>query len=111
MNQLPNESNQFLVDEIAMAIDQVCDPEIPMIGLYSLGLIYEIVLDNQANARITMTLTSPNCPSAQELPQQVQLAAQGVAGVKSSFVELVWLPQWSPHMIKDESIRFMFGVE
>ena len=81
-----------LSDSIIAAIKTVYDPEIPA-DIYELGLIY----------KIDMSLTSPNCPSAQELPIMAENAVASVPGVKEAKVEVVWDPPWDPSRMSDEA--------
>jgi FeS assembly SUF system protein len=84
------------------AIKTVYDPEIPA-DIYELGLIYRIEIGEDRAIDIDMTLTTPNCPSAQELPIMVENAVSGVAGVGPVRVEVVWDPPWDPSRMSDEA--------
>ena len=75
-------------------IKTVFDPEIP-VDIYELGLIYEIIVDSEKRALIKMTLTSPACPSAQQIPQEVRYKVKAVPGITDAWVEIVWDPPWS----------------
>jgi len=79
---------------IVEALKTVYDPEIP-VDIYELGLIYEIIADANRNVLIKMTLTSPACPSAQQLPSEVRYKVKAVPGVSDAHVEIVWEPPWS----------------
>lgn len=89
-------------DAVIAAIASVYDPEIP-VNIYELGLIYAIDLHRDGKVRIEMTLTAPNCPSAQELPAQVQEAVRAVAGVTGAEVEIVWDPPWDMSRMSDDA--------
>lgn len=89
-----------LRERIIEAIRTVHDPEIP-VNLYELGLIYSINIDQQYNVHIDMTLTTPNCPVAELLPQQVQTAVAGVDSVGTVAVDIVWEPEWTPDMMSE----------
>ncbi|GAN70025.1 hypothetical protein ASY01nite_11770 [Acetobacter syzygii] len=89
-------------DAVVEAIATVHDPEIP-VNIYELGLIYAIDLYDDGRVRVEMTLTAPNCPSAQELPIQVKDAVEKVPGVKSAEVEVVWDPPWDMSRMSDEA--------
>ena len=89
-------------DAVIEAIATVHDPEIP-VNIYELGLIYAIDLYDDGRVRIEMTLTAPNCPSAQELPIQVKDAVEKVPGVKSAEVDVVWDPPWDMSRMSDEA--------
>src|SRR5580700_7740163 len=71
--------------------------------LYELGLIYKVDMDDNRKVTIDMTLTSPNCPSAAELPGQVESAVAGVSGVREAKVNIVWDPPWDPSRMSDEA--------
>ncbi len=83
-------------------IKQIYDPEIP-INIYDLGLIYEIDVDEYDNVDIKMTLTAPNCPVADSLPAEVKERVNGIKGVKSVNLELVFDPPWGPAMMSEEA--------
>ena len=80
-------------DKIINALKTVFDPEIP-VDIYELGLIYKCEIDKEKVVTIKMTLTSPNCPVAEELPRNVKQVVQAVDGVASVDLELVWEPPW-----------------
>jgi len=84
------------------AIATVFDPEIP-VNIYELGLIYAIDLHENGHVKIEMTLTAPNCPSAQELPEQVRDAVAGVSGVRDAEVEIVWDPPWDMSRMSEDA--------
>ena len=99
---LPQEELNRLTDEIIAGIKTVYDPEIPS-DIYELGLIYKIDIADDRSVKIDMSLTSPNCPSAQELPIMVENAVTSVAGVREVKVEVVWDPPWDPSRMSDEA--------
>ena len=99
---LPQEELDQLTDGIVAAIKTVYDPEIPA-DIYELGLIYKIDIGDDRTVKIDMSLTSPNCPSAQELPIMVENAVSSVPGVKETKVEVVWDPPWDPSRMSDEA--------
>ena len=78
----------------------VFDPEIP-VNIYELGLVYEITADEFGYLTIKMTLTSPNCPVAESLPQEVQSKLATLEGVEHVKVEIVWEPTWGVEMMSD----------
>jgi FeS assembly SUF system protein len=85
------------------ALKSVFDPEIP-VNIYELGLIYELKIDDADDGAIVdvrMTLTSPNCPVADKLPQQVRDSIVSLQGVKDATVALVWEPPWTPDRMSD----------
>ena len=91
-----------LTDEIIAALKTVYDPEIPC-DIYELGLIYKIDIADDRKVAIEMTLTTPNCPSAQELPGMVENAVASVPGVGEVKVDIVWDPPWDPSRMSDEA--------
>jgi FeS assembly SUF system protein len=91
-----------LTDDIVGAIKTVYDPEIPA-DIYELGLIYKIDIADDRSVSVDMTLTTPNCPSAQELPLMVENAVSSVAGVGPVKVTIVWEPPWDPSRMTDEA--------
>jgi FeS assembly SUF system protein len=99
---IPADEIARMGDEIVGALKTVYDPEIPA-DLYELGLIYKVIIDDDRMVNIDMTLTSPNCPSAAELPGQVQNAVVGVSGVRDAKVTIVWEPPWDPSRMSDEA--------
>ena len=91
-----------VTDDIIAALKTVYDPEIPA-DIYELGLIYRIDIGDDQAVTVDMTLTTPNCPSAQELPQMVENAVASVAGVGPVKVNVVWTPPWDPSRMSDEA--------
>jgi FeS assembly SUF system protein len=99
---IPPEEMSRLTDDIVGALKTVYDPEIPA-DIYELGLIYRVDVDDDRLVSIDMTLTTPNCPSAAELPAQVENAVSGVPGVREAKVNIVWDPPWDPSRMSDEA--------
>jgi FeS assembly SUF system protein len=91
-----------LTDDIIAALKTVYDPEIPS-DIYELGLIYKIDIGEDRAVAIDMTLTTPNCPSAQELPSMVENAVASIPGVGEVKVNIVWDPPWDPSRMSDEA--------
>lgn len=89
------------------AIKTVYDPEIP-VNVYEIGLIYNVDVAPDGKVAVKMTLTSPACPSAQELPAEVKDRVEAVAGVSGCDVEIVWDPTWNPSMMS-EAARLQLG--
>lgn len=89
-------------DAVIAAIATVYDPEIP-VNIYELGLIYAIEIEEDGRVKVEMTLTAPACPSAQELPEQVQAAVMALPGVTGCEVETVWDPPWDPSRMTDDA--------
>jgi FeS assembly SUF system protein len=99
---LPADEIARLTDDIIAALKTVYDPEIPA-DIYELGLIYKIDIADDRAVALDMTLTTPNCPSAQELPIMVENAVASVAGVGEVKVTIVWDPPWEQSRMSDEA--------
>ena len=99
---LPEGELARLTDDVIAALKTVYDPEIPS-DIYELGLIYKIDIADDRAVTIDMTLTTPNCPSAQELPIMVENAVASVSGVGEVKVNIVWDPPWDPSRMSDEA--------
>jgi FeS assembly SUF system protein len=99
---LPQAELNRMTDDIIAGIKTVFDPEIPA-DVYELGLIYRIDIGDDRAVKIDMSLTSPNCPSAQELPIMIENAVSSVPGVKETKVEVVWDPPWDPSRMSEEA--------
>jgi FeS assembly SUF system protein len=82
-----------LQGKIIEQIKTVFDPEIP-VDIYELGLIYEIIVDAERRVLINMTLTSPACPSAQQIPSEVRFKVKAIPEVTNAWVTIVWEPPW-----------------
>ena len=91
-----------MTDEIVAALKTVYDPEIPA-DIYELGLIYKVDIEDDRSVKIDMTLTTPNCPAAGELPQMVENAVSSVPGVSGAKVNIVWDPPWDQSRMSDEA--------
>jgi FeS assembly SUF system protein len=98
----PSDEVARMTDDIVNALKTVYDPEIPA-DIYELGLIYRIDISDDKAVNVDMTLTTPNCPSAQELPTMVENAVASVPGVREVKVEVVWDPPWDPSRMSDEA--------
>src|SRR5215472_16394882 len=99
---IPPDEIARMTDEIVGGLKTIYDPEIPA-DIYELGLIYKVDIDHDRMVNIEMTLTSPNCPSAEELPQQIKNAVAGVRGVREAKLNIVWDPPWDPSRMSDEA--------
>ncbi len=77
--------------------------------IYDLGLIYGVEVDDEGDATITMTLTTPHCPVAETMPGEVELRASSVPGIRDAEVVLVWDPPWGPNLMSDEA-RLELGM-
>ena len=101
------EGSDLQVDVIA-ALREIFDPEIP-VNIYDLGLIYGVEVDDNRDATVTMTLTTPHCPVAETMPGEVELRVMSVPGIRDAEVVLVWEPAWGPHKMSDEA-RLELGM-
>jgi FeS assembly SUF system protein len=99
---IPADEMARLTDEIVGALKTVYDPEIPA-DIYELGLIYKVDIDDDRVVKVDMTLTTPNCPSAAELPMMVENAVASVPGVREAKVSIVWDPPWDQSRMSDEA--------
>jgi FeS assembly SUF system protein len=91
-----------LGDQVIEALRTVYDPEIP-VNIFELGLVYKIDVDDQNAVRIDMTLTSPMCPVAETLPDEVKSKVEAIEGVSAAVVNIVWEPPWNPGMMTEEA--------
>jgi FeS assembly SUF system protein len=91
-----------LGERVIDALRTVYDPEIP-VNIFELGLIYKVDIDDDSRVNIEMTLTSPACPVAGTLPDEVRDKVEGVEGVSGASVEVVWDPPWHPGMMTEEA--------
>ena len=89
-------------------LKSIYDPEIP-VDIYELGLIYNVDISEDGDATITMTLTTPHCPVAESLPQEVEFRVLSVPGIRDAVVNLVWNPPWDPSRMSDEA-RLELGM-
>ena len=99
---------EALRERIIEVMQTVYDPEIP-VNIYELGMVYDIAVDEEANAVITMTLTSPMCPVAGTLPGEVEAKVADIPGLASARVNLVWEPMWTPDRMS-EAARLQLGM-
>ncbi len=100
--------NHELKDRVVEALKSVYDPEIP-VDIYELGLIYDVDITEDGDALVTMTLTTPHCPVAETLPNEVELRVLSVPGIRDAEVKLVWDPPWDPSKLSDEA-RLELGM-
>ena len=89
-------------NKIIEEIKKIYDPEIP-VNIYELGLIYKIEIDKKKNVNIDMTLTSPNCPVADSLPNRVKENIMKVEGVSGVMLNLVWEPPWDKNKMSESA--------
>jgi FeS assembly SUF system protein len=91
-----------LGDRVIEALRTVYDPEIP-VNIFELGLVYKIDVDDHNAVHIDMTLTSPMCPVAETLPDEVKSKVEAIDGVSAATVDVVWDPPWNPSMMTEEA--------
>jgi FeS assembly SUF system protein len=96
------EDDLTLFDPVMDALKTVQDPEIP-VNLVELGLIYELLVKKGGNVFVEMTLTTPSCPVAQSMPDEVKKAVASVPGVEDVRVSLVWTPPWTQDRMSEEA--------
>ena len=99
---MTNEEKQSIQNDIRIALKNIYDPEIP-VNIWELGLIYDVDIDDTGFAKATMTLTAPNCPVAESLPQEVKQSVLDVKGVKGADVEITFDPPWNQDLISEEA--------
>ena len=107
-SSIPPEELEQLTADIVAALKTVYDPEIPA-DIYELGLIYKIDVDDARNVAIEMTLTSPGCPVAGEMPTWVENAVASIAGVGQVTVKLTFDPPWDKDRMSDEA-KLLLGM-
>ena len=93
---------KILEQQIIMTIKTVEDPEIP-VDIYELGLIYNIDIKTNKDVEITMTLTSPNCPVAESLPEEVRSKVENLQSINKCKVNIVFEPTWNARYMSDEA--------
>ncbi len=101
-SSIPAEELERLTDDIVAALKTVYDPEIP-VDIYELGLIYKVDIADDRQVAVEMTLTTPNCPSAAELPGMVEGAVASVGGVSGVNVNLTFDPPWDQGRMSEEA--------
>ncbi len=95
-------NTQELGEKIVRVIKTIYDPEIP-VDIYELGLIYDVFVNEDYEVKILMTLTTPNCPVAESLPQEVEDKVKSIAIVKDAEVEITFDPPWSQDLMSEEA--------
>ena len=96
------ELKRAIESNVITVLRTIYDPEIP-VNIYDLGLIYEISISEEADVKVLMTLTSPNCPVAESLPQEVKDKVNLVKNLRSADVELTFEPPWDQDMLSEEA--------
>lgn len=102
VSQIPEAELNRLTDDIVGALKTVYDPEIP-VDIYELGLIYKVDIADDRSIAVEMTLTTPNCPAAAELPGMVENAVASVAGVGGVTVDITFDPPWDQGRMSEEA--------
>ena len=96
------EELQKIGEEVVEVICEIYDPEIP-VNIYALGLIYDVEVSEECDIKITMTLTSPNCPVAESLPVEIEEKVKVIPAIKKVVVEVVFEPTWTKDMMSEEA--------
>lgn len=89
-------------DKIVNILKTIYDPEIP-VDIYELGLIYDVLVNDDNDAKILMTLTSPNCPVAETMPKEVEDKVASLSEINNVEVELTFDPTWTQDMMSEEA--------
>ncbi len=100
--EVPPPAPKISEDAVISMLKTVFDPEIP-VDIYELGLIYAVEIEDDGQVKVEMTLTTPSCPSAQELPSQVEESIRMVPGVTDVKVEVVWDPPWDQGRMSEDA--------
>ena len=103
MEQIEMKDFLQLETRIVEALKKVYDPEIP-VNIYDLGLIYDVIVDDENSVTIVMTLTAPNCPLADDIVRDVKKGVETVETVKNVSINLVFEPPWSKDMMTEEAM-------
>ena len=96
-------NKEIIEEQVINALKHVFDPEIP-VNIYDLGLIYNLTIDNEFNVSVLMTLTTPNCPVAEDMPGLVLEEIRKVAGIKEVKVDITFEPPWDKEMISEAAL-------
>ena len=102
MEQNKKNNSVPLGDEIVKVLKSIFDPEIP-VDIYELGLIYDVFVNEDNDVKIVMTLTSPNCPVAESLPQEVKEKVSTINLVNEVEIEMTFEPPWSKDLMSEEA--------
>ncbi|KLE34281.1 SUF system Fe-S cluster assembly protein [Aurantiacibacter luteus] len=97
-----------IYDSVIEALKDIYDPEIP-VNIYDLGLIYNVEVAEDADVKVTMTLTTPHCPVAETMPGEIELRVMSLPGVRDAEVVVTWDPPWDPSKMSDEA-RLELGM-
>ncbi len=104
----PGEPGGDLHQSVINALKDIFDPEIP-VNIYDLGLIYNVEVVEDADVKVTMTLTTPHCPVAETMPNEIEMRVMGLPGVRDAEVVVTWDPPWDPSKMSDEA-RLELGM-
>lgn len=104
----PGEPGGALQQAVIDALKEIYDPEIP-VNIYDLGLIYNVEVVEDADVKVTMTLTTPHCPVAETMPNEIEMRVMGLPGVRDAEVVVTWDPPWDPSKMSDEA-RLELGM-
>ena len=105
--KLTDERIEELGGEVIKVLKTIYDPEIP-VDIYELGLVYDVQLSDEGEAKVLMTLTTPNCPVAESLPNEVQEKVGEIEGIVKASVEITFEPAWTKDM--SEEAKFELGM-
>ena len=106
--KLTDEQITSLGEEVIKVLKTIYDPEIP-VDIYELGLIYDVQISDEGEAKVLMTLTTPNCPVAESLPMEVEEKVGEIEGITKSRVEITFEPEWEKDMMSEEA-KFELGL-
>ena len=106
--KLTDEQITSLGEEVIRVLKTIYDPEIP-VDIYVLGLIYDVQISDEGEAKVLMTLTTPNCPVAESLPMEVEEKVGEIEGITKSKVEITFEPEWEKDMMSEEA-KFELGL-
>ena len=106
--KLTDEQIASLGEEVIKVLKTIYDPEIP-VDIYELGLIYDEQISDEGEAKVLMTLTTPNCPVAESLPMEVEEKVGEIEGITKSKVEITFEPEWEKDMMSEEA-KFELGL-
>ena len=106
--KLTDEQIASLGEEVIKVLKTIYDPEIP-VDIYELGLIYDVQISDEGEAKVLMTLTTPNCPVAESLPMEVEEKVGEIEGITKSKVEITFEPEWEKDMMSEEA-KFEVGL-
>lgn len=99
---ITDEQRTQILEKVVEILRTVYDPEIP-VDIYSLGLIYKIDVDDDANLKIDMTLTAPSCPAADFLVEDARIKLESISELKSVEINIVFEPEWTQDMMSEEA--------